>query len=110
MFLSTILNFNIPIIFTKNEKDTANFLISVAKKQEKEKTNLSLRYSKSLSTKEEQKQFILEGFPGIGPTITKKLFEKFKTLKNIFNSSKKDLNEIKEMNEKLIKKFLDILN
>jgi len=36
-------------------------------------------------------QFIIEGFPGIGPKTAKKLLEKFKTMKNIFNAPLEDL-------------------
>ena len=44
-------------------------------------------------TEKEQLQFILEGFPDIGPVTAKKLLEKFKNLKNIFNASLEDLKE-----------------
>ncbi len=39
-------------------------------------------------------QFILEGFPGIGPKTAKKLLEELKTLKKIFNSPDKKLQKI----------------
>ena len=38
--------------------------------------------------------YIIEGFPGIGPTTARKLIEKFKTIKNIINASKEELEEI----------------
>ncbi|MDO8517483.1 MAG: ERCC4 domain-containing protein [Nanoarchaeota archaeon] len=91
MILSVIVNYKIPIIFTKNEEDTANFLILLAKKQEKPKSEFSLRPSKSFKTLEEQKQFILEGFPGIGPSNAKKLLKEFHSIKNIINMDKEKL-------------------
>ncbi len=100
MFLSIITEFNIPIIFTQDSEDTATFLVLLAKKQEKilkdkqKQSELSIRQSRSFFSKEEQKQFILEGFQGIGPTTAKKLLQELKTLKNIFAAPKEILQEI----------------
>ena len=109
MLLSIATDFKIPIIYTENEKDTANFLILVAKRYEKPKTQNALRQTKTLKTIGEQKQFILEGFPGIGPTTAKTLLEKFKTLKKIFNTTEKELDKIEMFDKNKIEKFLNLL-
>ena len=82
----------IPIIFTDNEQETAQYLLLLANK--KQKSSFSLRQSRTKQTIEEQKQFVLEGFPEIGPITSKKLLEKFKTIKNIINSPEQELKEI----------------
>lgn len=89
--LSINLKHKIPVIFTKNPKDTAKYIKVIANKKE---TNISLNVKKKTLNKEEQSQFILEGFPGIGPKNSKKLLQEFKTLKNIFNASQEDLQKI----------------
>lgn len=94
MIISIITKYKIPIIFTENEQDTAETLIQISKQQEKNEKPQSLRFTPTLLTKDEQKQFILEGFPNIGPTTAKKLLEKYKTLNNIFNASEKELEEL----------------
>ncbi|MEK6893037.1 MAG: ERCC4 domain-containing protein [Nanoarchaeota archaeon] len=104
-FLSTSLIHKIPILFTENEKDTALYLSILAKKQQNE--NISLRPSKIAFSKEEQQQFILEGFPNIGPVTAKKLLAHFKTLKNIFLASKEELEEILGKKAENFKKLLE---
>ena len=94
MILSIITEFQIPIIFTKDEEETSEFLLLLAKRQEKPSIEISLRPSKTLKTKQEKKQYILEGFPGIGPKTAKNLLKKFKSIKNIINSSEEELKEI----------------
>ena len=86
--LSILLKYNVPIIYTKNSDDTAKFLSVLAKKIDKE---ASLNVSKKSLTKKERMQFILESFRGIGPKTAKKLLKKFKTIKNIINLPKEEL-------------------
>jgi Fanconi anemia group M protein len=86
--LSILLKHKIPIIFTKDAEDTAKFIDVLARKKEVES---SLNATKKSFNKKEQMQFIIEGFPGIGPKTAKKLLEKFKTMNNIFNASSEDL-------------------
>lgn len=103
--LSVALEFHTPIIFTHNEEDTAKYLYILAKKDKS--TQPSFRASKIALSKEEQIQFILEGFPHVGPTKAKKLLEKFKTLNNIFIASEEELREILGIRAKDFKSYLD---
>ncbi|MBU2100093.1 hypothetical protein KKB11_02580, partial [Candidatus Micrarchaeota archaeon] len=63
--ISILLKHKVPIIFSKDCKDTAKFIAVLSKKQERE---TSLNAKKKSLNKKEQLQFIVEGFPGIGPT------------------------------------------
>ena len=90
--LSVALDFEVPIIFTYDEKDTAKYISVLARK--KEKGLQGIRASKILLSKEEQIQFILEGFPNVGAVKAKKLIEKFGSLFNIFNASVEELVEV----------------
>jgi Fanconi anemia group M protein len=98
---------HIPIIYTENESDTAKFLIQIAKRQEKEFQEFSIRPTKSKLTIEKQKQFILEGFPGIGPIMAKNLLQEFGSLREIFNATESQLEKI--FNKNKLKKFAKLL-
>jgi Fanconi anemia group M protein len=89
--LSILLKYKVPVIFTKNYMDTAKFIAVLSRKKEKE---MPLNISKKNLNKKQRLQFILEGFPGIGPKTAKKLLKRFKSLKEIFNASEEDLKEI----------------
>ncbi len=92
MLLSIITEFQVPIIFTYNERDTAKYIAVLANK--KQKSSSSLRVSKIALTDSEQIQFILEGFPSIGPATAQKLILEFKTLKNLANAPISDLEKV----------------
>ena len=87
--ISVALEFQTPFIYTSNEEETASYISLICDK--KNKSSLPIRASKIILSKEKQMQYILEGFPHIGPIKAKALISKFKTLKNIFSSSVEDL-------------------
>lgn len=90
--LSVVFNFKTPMVFSINEEDTAKYLSVLANK--KSKKTESIRASKTLFSDKEQLQFILEGFPEIGPSTAKKLMTEFENLKDISNASKEQLEKI----------------
>lgn len=89
--LSILLKYKVPIIFTKNYQDTARFLSVLAKRKSKE---VPLKANKKTFSKKERLQFIIEGFPGIGPKTAKKLLKKFKTIKSITNADNEELKKV----------------
>jgi len=98
--LSILLRYKIPVVFSKSPEDTAKFIYVLSRKKEKE---ISLKAKKRNLNKKEQLQFILEGFPGIGPSTAKKLLKELKTLEAIFNTPQEKLKE-------LIGKKADVFN
>ena len=91
LLLSITLKHRIPVIFTKNSEDTAKYLFILLNKKENE---MSLNAKKKSRNKKEQLQFILEGFPGIGPKTAKKLLKEFKSIKNITNANGEELRKV----------------
>lgn len=103
--LSVALEFKVPIIFTYDEEDTAKYLSVLARK--KGKVEQGIRASKIFLSREEQLQFILEGFPNVGPVAVRKLLEKFGSLRGIFNASEEELSEILGKRASEFKELLD---
>jgi Fanconi anemia group M protein len=106
MILATELDFKTPIIQTENEKETAQYLLLLAKKQRKIKTELTL-HGRIPKTKEEQKLYVLESIPNIGPKTAKKLLNKFQSIKNIVNAK---YSELENFMGKKTKNLQDLLS
>lgn len=102
--LSTLLDSKVPIIFTKDESDTALYILTLAKRNPNKEP--SLRQSITFKSKAEQQQYILEGFPGIGPVTAKALIKQFKSLKAIFEATEDQLEPILKAKTK---DFLNLL-
>ncbi|MBW6442632.1 hypothetical protein K0A97_02515 [Patescibacteria group bacterium] len=102
--LSILLKYKVPIIFTKDYKDTAKFFSVILKRKTQE---MSLNANKKTLNSKERKEFILEGFPGIGPKTSKKLLENFGTLKEFINAPEEDLKKILGKKTEGIKKIIE---
>lgn len=109
MLLSIMLDFNIPVIFSKDYKDSAKFIMLIAKRLENPKKHISLRVKKKSFNIAEQQQMIIEGFPGIGPAIAKELLKKFRTIRAVMNAPLKELEKIKKLSKKakIMKEIID---
>jgi len=104
--LSIITNYQTPIIQTQDYQDTAKYLITLAKQQLKPNQPTTL-HSKIPKTLKQQKQYILESFPNIGPKKAELLLKKFPNLISIFNAEEQELNEILKSKSKGFKDLLD---
>ena len=91
--LAILTHYNTPIIFTKNAEDTSQYLFLLAKQQIKGVQEASLHSRKPKTTKE-QKKYIIESFPDIGPKNAELLLKKFKSIKNIIKANEKELQEV----------------
>lgn len=102
--LSCTLKFQVPIIFSKDEADTANYFRLLLNK--KERISSIKPYKKAL-TPEQELEFILESFPKIGPVTAKKLLKEFSTLQDLFDAPKKHLQPILGKNSEIFKEIVN---
>ena len=110
MFASIALDFQIPILYTKNHKDTTALLITILKRLEKPKKHISLLKKRKPLTLKEQQEYIIESLPSIGPTLSRSLLKKFKTVKKVINAKEKQLEKINKIGPKKIKKIQEVIN
>lgn len=107
---SIALDYQVPIINTKNSKETAEYLYVIAKREQKGKDKeVRLRVGRKGLTLGEQQRFIIEGFPMIGPALAKSMLEKFGSIKQIVDASEKELQAVENLGKKkarLIQKVL----
>ncbi|MEM0385707.1 MAG: ERCC4 domain-containing protein [Candidatus Aenigmatarchaeota archaeon] len=107
---SLISDFNIPIIITESNSETAFLLYSIAKREqiEKKKSVKIREGTKPLNIKEVQK-YVLAGIPGISAILAERLLEKFGTLQRIFNADENELMEVKGIGETIAKRIREIV-
>ncbi|MBU0662416.1 DEAD/DEAH box helicase [Candidatus Micrarchaeota archaeon] len=107
---SIAVNYRIPILFTENAQETAQFLYVTAKREQlgKEK-DIRLRTGRKGLTLAEQQQFIVESFPSVGPNMARALLKEFKSIKNIVNARSPEWQEVENMGPKKAKQIRKVL-
>ena len=110
---SLVLDWGVPILFSQNPQETADLLITIAKREQLERNkSVAVRLDQKPRTIAEMQQFLVEGLPAVGPTLAKNLLKYFKSPINIFNASLEDLQKVDGVGEKkaeIIKKILESL-
>ena len=109
MLASIAIDFQIPILFTRNIKDTAALLAIMVKRLEKPIKNISLLKKRKPLTLKEQQEYLIESLPGIGPTLSKSLLKRFKTVKRVINAKENKLIKIKKLGPKKIEEIKKVI-
>ena len=111
MLTTIAVAYNIPIIYTKNDIDTAAFLKILAKQeQDTQEKDFGVRFDKKPLTTKEQQEFIIESLPGVGPLLAKSLLSNFKTVQKIINANEDELQNIEKLGPKKAKEISKIIN
>ena len=111
MLTTIAVAYNIPIIYTKNDIDTAAFLKILAKQeQDTQEKDFGVRFDKKPLTTKEQQEFIIESLPGVGPSLAKSLLSNFKTVQKIINANEDELQNIEKLGPKKAKEISKIIN
>jgi ERCC4-related helicase len=108
---SIALDYQVPIINTKDVNETVEYIYLIAKREQLGKDkDIKLRMGRKGLTTSEQQQFIVEGLPLVGPSLAKNLLREFKSIKNIVNSNEKDLQNVENLGKKKAKSLRKIFD
>lgn len=108
--LSTIvIDYGIPILNTRNLKETAALLLALAKREQiKQGKDFSLHAKKPAKLKDMQ-EYVISSLPKIGTKTAKQLLKKFGSIEAVINASEEELMEINNIGEKKAKEIKRIV-
>ena len=110
MLSSIAIDYQIPILYTRNLRDTAAFITTIATRLEKSKKLFPLLKKRKQLTIKGQQEAIIESLPGIGPTLAKSMLTKFGSIKKLVNASEEQMQKVEKIGKKKseeIKKVID---
>lgn len=98
---SIAIDHGIPILWTEDEKDTAEMLKNLAKREQEEKDRaVAIRGTKTVKSEKELQQFVVAGLPDVNTKLAERLLEEFGSIQEIFTASNSELMNVKGIGEK----------
>lgn len=110
MLATIAISYGIPIIQTKDYRDTSALLISIARREQEKNLDkdFSMHSSRKPLSLKEQQEYIVSSLPSVGPCLAKDLLASFKSIKNIVNASEEDLKKVDKVGDKTAKAIKDV--
>ncbi len=108
---SLILDYGISVITTKDEEDTAKTIYWLAKREQTESQRpIGIKGEKKPKDIKKLQEHIISGFPGVSTKISKRILEKFKTIKRFTNTTEEELTKVDGVGKALAKKLNKLIN
>lgn len=110
MMFSIMIDYQIPIMFSRDIEDTADILVKLAEREQiKEKREIAIRYGKRPMSLKERQKFLVEGLPDVGPVMAENLLDNFNSVENIFTASEKELTSVDGVGPITAKKIREVV-
>ncbi|MFW6230509.1 MAG: ERCC4 domain-containing protein, partial [Nanoarchaeota archaeon] len=109
MLATITVSYGIPILYTKNSKETASLFSVITKREQDEGfKEFTMHAAKPLTLKEQQ-EYLISALPGIGPKLAKPLLEKFGSPGKVLSASVDELKEVELIGKKKAVKVRELI-
>jgi Fanconi anemia group M protein len=110
MLATIAVSYGIPLLFTKNAKETAQILFTIAKREQEEtSSNFSMHADRKPLSLKEQQEYFMSALPNIGLNLAKELLKEFKSVKNVVNASEEELKKVEKIGDIKAKKIKEVV-
>ena len=106
MLSSIAIGFGVPILHTKNPKDSAALLAVMAKREQDTARSYTLHSGKPISEKEQQ-EFFISSIPNMGLVNARRLLEKFGSVKSVVNATLDEIVAINGIGKKTAERLIE---
>ena len=107
---SIMVDYDIPIIFADNEKESIEMLLAIAKREQRDKSRApTIRASKSTETLYEDQIVLLSALPNINNILAERILEEFKTPQAFFAASPDQMRKVHGIGTQIANRIDQIL-
>lgn len=108
--LAVAVDFGVPILWSRDEGDTAALLLVLAKREQLEKERpIAVRGERKGLTLEEKQRYLVEGLPGVSAVLAQRLLEHFGTVEGVMKASEKELQQVRGIGEEKAREIREVL-
>ncbi|HII29923.1 DEAD/DEAH box helicase [Candidatus Woesearchaeota archaeon CG08_land_8_20_14_0_20_47_9] len=97
---SIAVSYGIPILYSKNYRETASLIFAIAKKEQKDYSAPKLHSLKDQNPLSRVQEYIVSALPGVGSILARPLLEHFGSVSRVMNASEYELREVNLIGEK----------
>jgi len=106
-----VVDFNIPILPTRDGEGTALVLAAIARREQVEQVReVAIRGEPKGLTLSEQQRFVVEGLPGVSAVLAKRLLEHFGTVERVMGASVEELRQVQGIGKEKAKRIRQVLD
>ena len=106
---SIVAGFGIPIISTRDDRQTAGILLAIARREHDEGRIPAVRGDKGAMSLPERQQFIVEGLPHVSGTISQRLLAELGSVRGVFNATVEELCKVKGVGRRTAEEIVRVL-
>jgi len=111
MLSSIAIDFGVPIIFSRDEEETAALIAIMAKREQtEEKRDVSLHGKKTSLTLKEQQEYVISSLPEIGPAVARNLLLHFGSVERVMSATREELMEVGLVGPKTADRIREVVN
>lgn len=110
MLAAIAVSYGIPILHSKNPRDTAGLLVAIARREKEANAPQPSLHVKKPATLREKQEYAIASLPGIELKLARAMLEKFGSVAEVINASEEQLQKVELIGPKKaaeIKKVID---
>lgn len=107
---SVALDYSVPILWTRNALETAEMLLSIAKREQFDnKKKNAIRGRKKARSMNDRQEILIAGLPHVNTQTARKLLKHFENPQKIFTATEEDLRNLDGIGPKKAKRIRAVL-
>jgi len=110
LLASIAVDFSMPLLFTRDERETAELIAILARREQSERGEKPIvRGKKSARTLPEQQEYVLSSLPGVGQKAARNLLKHFGSIQAVLNASEKELQQVPLIGKKTARLIREVV-
>jgi len=106
---SVLADFRVPVFFASNEKEVAEIVFHIARREQMEKKKgTRVREGRKPATLSENQRYVVSGIPGISGILADRLLSDAGTLEKLFSYSERDLQKVNGIGEVMARRIREL--
>ncbi|HEV8595051.1 MAG TPA: ERCC4 domain-containing protein [Thermoplasmata archaeon] len=108
-FLKFTLDDDVPLVFTPDQEQTCQVLVTLHKRMSAKAAEYALRHKPKVHDLEERQRFLVQGLPSVGETLSQNLLDHFGTPRNVFLADEHALASVPKIGSKKASEIVKVL-